>query len=129
MPDTVVQAAASLGGGVGLTKHICGAITGAALALGLQHARVEPTAEARSGASLHTRVLVQRFQGQFGTVNCGELTGNFEDFASRQRVYRCAELVRWAVQEAKVLLQTPNESLEKPDAWVQHYIGWRDKVT
>jgi C_GCAxxG_C_C family probable redox protein len=64
------------GGGMGHTGHVCGAVTGAYMALGLAN----PASKDNPRQSVDkTYALVQEFDSRFkelhGTVNCSELLG------------------------------------------------------
>jgi C_GCAxxG_C_C family probable redox protein len=70
------SAAMALNGGVAYSGGPCGAITGAALALGrLAGERVADHNEAKRVARRLTRQLMQAFDEEFGSTGCRELTG------------------------------------------------------
>lgn len=128
VPDDFIKAAASFGGGVGLSKNLCGCISAAAMAAGLKFGRLEPTGTAPRQAYARTKAILDRFRERFGTILCGDLTGQFQDFASRERVYRCAELVDFVFRELKEVLEAPEERPEWEEPWWQDYLTRRDKV-
>jgi C_GCAxxG_C_C family probable redox protein len=70
------SAAMALNGGVAYSGGPCGAITGAALALGrLAGQRVADHNEAKRVARRLTRDLMVAFEQEFGATGCRELTG------------------------------------------------------
>lgn len=77
LPDPGDSAAAmALNGGIAYTGATCGAVTGAALALGLLAAsRRDDHVEAKLAARLLTADLLAAFEAQFGTSSCRALTG------------------------------------------------------
>ncbi len=66
---TVIAATAGLCGGIGRTRSegTCGAVTGAVVALGLIDQ------EESSRVVEMSKKLVERFQSEFGTLQCGRL--------------------------------------------------------
>ena len=96
--------ATGFGGGIGHTGHICGAITAAVLALGTQKGRQDPFAvldPAERGRQLREEIyplfadLIGEAEAKFGTVNCADLTAEFEDFGSPERKQHCQEIVSY----------------------------------
>lgn len=70
-------AALPLGGGIGRSQSVCGALNGGAMAIGLQLGqrglgRSELEGEARRRA----QEMMQRFRETFGDVDCRALTGH-----------------------------------------------------
>lgn len=128
IPEDLARAGTSFGGGVGLTKNLCGCITAAGLAVGLKYGHLEPTGTAPRQAYARTKAIVDKFQQKYGTLNCRDLTGQFQDFASRERVYRCAEIVDFVFQELREVLSAPEERPEWQEGWWQDYLARRDKV-
>jgi C_GCAxxG_C_C family probable redox protein len=106
-PETAFRVAAGFGGGVGRTGGLCGAISGAVMALGL----LEPVSDPRDPAA-KARIYerVQTFLEEFGRVHgnlaCRDLLGcdisTPEGFleARRQGLLdsRCPEFVRTAAE-------------------------------
>ena len=69
-------AAMALNGGVAYSGGLCGAVSGAALALGLLAAeRIEDHREAKTAARRITARLMDDFATQFGATDCRTLTG------------------------------------------------------
>jgi len=70
------SAAMALNGGIAYSGSTCGAITGAALALGrLAATRVVDHAEAKRVARALTQALMAAFDAEFGATTCRALTG------------------------------------------------------
>ncbi len=73
--DVVPKAASGFGGGIGRKGSVCGALSGGILALGLAMGRVDPKdAAARDRIYAQARELYERFEREFGTVLCFNLT-------------------------------------------------------
>jgi C_GCAxxG_C_C family probable redox protein len=104
--ETALKIAGGLGAGIGRTGNICGAVSGAVLAIGLKYGKARPE---DNDARDRTYVLVQQFMQEFvalhGSVNCTDLMGYDlsvpEQYgaAARKRLFatRCPGLVRDAV--------------------------------
>jgi C_GCAxxG_C_C family probable redox protein len=60
--------------GIARTSGQCGALSGAILGLGLITGRSEPGASVDSHYA-QVRELIERFDAQFGSQNCAQLTG------------------------------------------------------
>ena len=104
---TAARIACGLGGGVGRTRETCGAVTGAALVLGLRFGADK--------AAVYPQVqeFCRRFKEECGSVVCRELlegTGATEGGAPEERTegyYRrrpCVELVKTAVRILESIL-------------------------
>ena len=73
--DKVIPRIASLfAGGIGNTGGVCGAVTGAVMAMGLVKERGETMEEVLSTLAV-TQEFRRRFEAEMGTINCRELTG------------------------------------------------------
>lgn len=92
-----------LGGGVAGMGEACGAITGAALALGLRDLHVPGGApEEEPATSESLQELVREFEREFGARRCRDLTGldlstpeGFEAFLQSDAPDRCAGCISW----------------------------------
>jgi C_GCAxxG_C_C family probable redox protein len=74
-PDDA-SAAMALNGGIAYSGATCGAITGAALALGLEEGRRTPDhAAAKRAARVRTAELLRAFEAEFGATTCRALIG------------------------------------------------------
>jgi C_GCAxxG_C_C family probable redox protein len=71
------RAGSALGGGVGASGEVCGAITGAAVALGLHKGRDdisdEVGAERKKKLYVTMRQLSRAFSAKFGAITCRQL--------------------------------------------------------
>ena len=101
--DMAMKTSAGLGGGVGRMREVCGAVTGAVLALGLKYG------PDKAAVYPHVQHLCERFKAECGSIVCRELlagTGATQGGAPEERTaayYRkrpCAELVRLAAKLA-----------------------------
>ncbi len=72
--DVITRIAFCFAGGIGNTGAVCGAVSGAVMAIGLKKERGDTMEE-----SLHTLAVAQefrrRFEAEMETINCRELTG------------------------------------------------------
>ena len=98
---TAAKVSCGLGGGVGRMREVCGAVTGAALVLGMRHG------EDKSVTYPFVQDLCERFRAENGSIVCRELlagTGATQGGAPEARTegyYRkrpCVELVKCAVR-------------------------------
>ncbi len=72
--DTSARLASSLGGGMGRLREVCGAVSGALLALGLLRGYSDPADPAlKRDHYARVRDLAGRFRGRSGTILCREL--------------------------------------------------------
>jgi C_GCAxxG_C_C family probable redox protein len=106
----IMRIASGFGGGIGSWGSICGAVSGAAMALGLVYGAngdedVDTFKAKREELRLKTREFLGEFQKEFGNVNCQDLLGvnrHTEEGRRRYseltgtRVFRCNEYVEWA---------------------------------
>ncbi len=101
--ETALKLSAGLGGGVARMREVCGAVTGAAMALGLKYgpdkANVYP----------HVQELCARFKAECGSIVCRDLlagvgaTQGGAPEARTEAYYKkrpCHDLVRLAAQLA-----------------------------
>ncbi len=108
LPHNVAMGIASpLGAGLGRLAGTCGAVTGAALAIGIRHGhRRAGDQQQKEEAYAMTRELVDRFRQRNGTILCRELLGydisTPEGFAAakRKKVFArcCSRFVRDAAE-------------------------------
>ena len=100
--------ALAMGGGIGHTGRACGALTGAAMAVGLAVDGVVggSISDRKDEANRLTAALVHRFADEFGATDCLALLGfgwSEADAVERwygQRGQTCDRYVRWAAAEA-----------------------------
>ena len=106
--DTAAKIAQSFGGGLGRMREVCGAVSGAAMVLGLIKGSNEPNNQAAKKAHY---ALVQEFAGRFkelnGSIICRELLSGvrtvegLEPEKRTEGYYKkrpCPEIVRTAAE-------------------------------
>ncbi len=107
--DAVPHIATGFGGGVGRHGLICGALAGAAMAIGLRFGSPDPAeAEKRKLITNSVSQLIERFRDSFGDAECRELIGcdlstpeGTEKAKEEQvRTKKCRHFVRRAVELA-----------------------------
>lgn len=72
--DVIPRIASFFGGGMGNTGAVCGAVSGAMMALGLK-VEMPRTMEGMFGAVAVAQEFRRRFEAEMGTIVCRELTG------------------------------------------------------
>jgi C_GCAxxG_C_C family probable redox protein len=77
-PETALRVAGGFGGGMGRLGEVCGAVTGAFMAIGLKRAKVHPeddesTTKEKAYALVHE--FAERFRARHGSILCRELLG------------------------------------------------------
>ncbi len=101
--ETAAKVSAGLGGGVGRMRETCGAVTGAALALGM---RFGPD---KTAVYPHVQAVCAKFKRECGSIVCREILAGSDPHATTGGVpeartaeyYRkrpCVELVKLAVR-------------------------------
>jgi C_GCAxxG_C_C family probable redox protein len=108
--EHVWTAASGFGGGIGRVQLVCGALTGAVIALGLAEAKAvaEPGPKTVSDpVRPKVRQLLDGFQERFGSTECRALVGfdfnapgGYEAFReSKEARAGCQSYIQFAVQE------------------------------
>lgn len=103
------------GFGAGLARHgeVCGALSGAIMALGLKFGRERgDDNEAKAAIYAKVKQLMEAFEKHFGTISCRELTGcdlmseeGFKRFASLDMHNQlCPQFVAFAVEEVLAIV-------------------------
>lgn len=115
----VMRIASGFGGGVGGWGSVCGAVSGAVMALGLIHGTEgTETVDEFSRKRDHQREMSQRFlaafEEEFGTVNCMDLLGvdrrteegkiKYDEMKARGETH-CGEYVEWASSQMLKILK------------------------
>ena len=105
------------GGGMARMGQACGALTGAAIALGLRDFMAGDGLPKNSGFD-PMQQLMREFEEKFGAVTCKGLLGcdistaqGFREAKKTQALTRCPEFVEWAIDR----LGRP--SARRPDKW------------
>ena len=74
--DLAFKVGAGFGGGMARLGHVCGAVTGAIMVLGLRHAEPASTdPAARQAVYGKVQAFVRRFTARHGSINCRDLIG------------------------------------------------------
>ncbi len=77
--ETAARMASSFGGGLGRLREVCGAVSGAALVLGMVRGYSDPTdPEAKKAHYRLVREFAQRFKEKNGSIICRELLSGIE---------------------------------------------------
>jgi C_GCAxxG_C_C family probable redox protein len=72
--ETAMKLASGFGAGMARRQDVCGAVSGAIMAVGLRHGQArEGDQEAKENAYRLSRDVMDRFQAQFGSCLCREL--------------------------------------------------------
>jgi C_GCAxxG_C_C family probable redox protein len=102
-----LRVANGFGGGMGRAQHVCGAVSGGIMVLGMRYGRGEnESIERHEDTYAKTRTLLNQFEEKFGTVQCRELLGGCnlltdegqEMFKERQLKQICRNCVAFVVQ-------------------------------
>jgi C_GCAxxG_C_C family probable redox protein len=72
--EIIPRIAFGFGGGIGNTGSVCGAVSGAVMAIGLRKERGKTMEESLLTLSV-SQDFRSRFEAEMGTINCRELTG------------------------------------------------------
>jgi len=114
--EELVNAASGFNKGLSGSGSVCGAITGAIMAMGIARDAGLKGAEGQARTMNLALMLHRRFVAQFGTESCRELTGGYdlskpEDRrrAFSERIYdtKCIQYVAFATQLALELMTQP----------------------
>ena len=70
--DIIPRIATPFGGGIGRRGSICGAVSGAIMAIGLKYGRMEPSEDKEKAYELALR-FYERFEKEFGSGLCHDL--------------------------------------------------------
>ncbi|CAG0926808.1 hypothetical protein TFLX_00213 [Thermoflexales bacterium] len=74
--ELALKIAAGFGGGMGRQGEVCGAVTGAIMAIGLKTGSIEATdTAAKENAYALTQQVIDQFKDRHGTILCRELLG------------------------------------------------------
>lgn len=105
--DQALRLACGFGAGFGREQEVCGAVSGAVMALGLQQGRGEGEDKQRTEQCYaRTRELIARFKQTHGSIHCRDLLGCDLQSPEGQATFKesnllretCARCVETAVQ-------------------------------
>jgi len=103
----ITEVAAGFGGGIAGEQDVCGAITGAVMAIGYREGRKGGNLmEIAQAARPVVRELYEAFQERFGAVDCRTLTGyDYRDPEQEkkghddpERIRKCSEYKEWVLR-------------------------------
>jgi len=105
--DVIPKVATGLGGGIGRCGNVCGALTGAVLAVGLKYGANEINPDAKALSYAKTQMLFRKFGMRYGSVNCRSLIkhdlSTTEGFAKakEEKAFEnvCAHLIKSVVAD------------------------------
>ncbi|NLV26445.1 MAG: C_GCAxxG_C_C family protein [Methanomicrobiales archaeon] len=117
-PSMALKIATSYGGGIGRTGNVCGAVSGAILAIGLTHGMdsLQETEKKEKCYALDQE-FIEKFTAKFGSINCTKLLGyNLGIPAEREEAGKkgvikqiCPGLVKGAAEILEELLKKNND--------------------
>ena len=111
--ELIPRIATGFAAGVARTGHVCGALSGAIMGLGLRYGRDTPGTDPEKRPYWYGRVLAEAFEETHGSVTCPGVLGldiNDPDDYTRYTeknmwVTRCREVIRTAAGLAYDVLQ------------------------
>jgi C_GCAxxG_C_C family probable redox protein len=106
--DLIPKIATGFCSGLARTSQICGAATGAILALNLRYGRTDPQTSVDQNYQAIQKFLTQ-FENKFGSTNCMELTGcdfNTDEGQNKFKANNTMEQCSNYVKEAMHLLMS-----------------------
>lgn len=71
--DTALRIASSLGGGLGHSGEVCGAVLGMLLTYGMKHGYTVPDMDVKNAHSQRVKAMVDAFRAEFGATGCDDL--------------------------------------------------------
>jgi C_GCAxxG_C_C family probable redox protein len=116
----LTSVAGYLGGGMVRMGQTCGALSGAAVTLGLRdHLDAQAQANDPNATFVVLQRLFQGFESEFGAVSCKELLGHDisspEGFREAKRCHalnRCPEYVAWACDRLNEVLDVSGTAIK-----------------
>ena len=119
--EIAMRLASSFGGGLGRMREVCGAVSGAAMVLGLVKGSADPSDHAAKTAHYHlVQEFARRFKESQGSIICRELLGGIgspgSDPEKRSDSYYkkrpCADIVEQAALILDDLLDETNDTMK-----------------
>jgi len=111
--EDALRIGAPFGSGIGRMGHVCGAVTGACMVIGMAHGSADPDdRSARERVYAMSQRLAEAFEANHGTIMCRELIGcDLRDPEQREAARSsglfdnvCTGLVRDAAEILETLL-------------------------
>lgn len=95
--EDAMKVAYGFGGGLGMTREVCGTLTGAAMVLGQVYGKAEADVKQKVFVNKKVAAICKEFEESHGSVICGELLGLRE---THKEVHRqsCDELIEEVVR-------------------------------
>lgn len=97
--------------GISRTCGICGAVSGAIMAINLFYGRSLPKESVETGYTM-VRELINMFESKFGSTNCKQLTGcdlgtkeGQNTFKSNNLIERCKDYAKEATRMAMTIIE------------------------
>ena len=113
--EIIPRIATAFGGGIGGRGEVCGAVTGAIMALGLKYGREEPSQPNQQVYAL-AREFCQRFEEETGSLSCRDLTGMDLSTPEGFQAFRRSDVpLRVCLPAAGAAFRLVMELLERPD--------------
>jgi C_GCAxxG_C_C family probable redox protein len=111
--EQALAVAVGFGAGMGKEQSVCGAVTGAVMALGLSHFNPEDPVQSKNRVYDITRKFIQKFKDRLGTTECLRLLGvdiqsaEGHDFAKSHDLFtvKCEKYVAEACEILEGLLE------------------------
>ncbi len=124
--EDAFRLACGLGGGVGRTREVCGAVSAMALIAGMKYGSRSPDdKKAKDETYAIVQMMVKKFRSKTGSVVCRDLLGipggAREDSVSEKRTREyyarrpCSEIVAIAAEIAEEMLGSSPENFLKSD--------------
>ena len=106
--ETALKLSCGLGGGLGRLGHVCGAVSGACLIIGLKHGKFLPDdTESRKNTYALVHEFGKRFEERNQTLNCRELLQIDLQDGDRQKVKeRTHEVCPRVLKDAAEILES-----------------------
>ena len=114
-PPEVVALVSGMGGGMGFTKHTCGAVNAGMCVIGSRHGRKNPFAKEsfeervdelhHEGTGVYPRhgEYIRKCIAEFGTIECRDLCFPFDESTpegKKNRARNCKKIIGWCAKEA-----------------------------
>ncbi len=104
--ETALKVAAGFGGGIGRMGDMCGAVTGAIMALGLKYGFTAGSPEAKSEMYARVQTFTEKFKARHEALMCRDLLGydisihEEHEQAKQEKLFTtlCPEFVRTAAE-------------------------------
>jgi C_GCAxxG_C_C family probable redox protein len=109
--DLIPKIATGFCGGISHTCGLCGAVSGAIMAIGLFTGRSNSKDSSKKNYAAVQR-LMGEFEGKFSSTNCKELIGcdlgtkkGYEDFKAKGRMKQCSQYTEEATRIAMTIIE------------------------